>query len=241
MDQFISTFRDFDKSVRDHYANLNLKCLDDVEFDSKKSLSYYSKIMNENQSIHNFHSYENYSELAFISGDIKYYTAILFLLKNYINNPLSEQKTYFQKMEDKRYLSYAVILFQTFYNYWDRIGDLIYCFLKTSLNKRNVYFVTVIENIAKDVNHSASYIELNNLYESKLKDLFSKRKEIVHYLQLASEIHVGFFKNFSNDEELVKSQNYKESLPEYFKENIDYTFKGFKLSLELINEFGIKR
>ena len=241
MNQFISIYREFDKTVRDNYEKLDLKCLDEMEFESEKALSYYSKVISDNKAIHPFHSYEKYSELSFLSGDIKYYTAILYLLKNYINNPIKENRTYFQTMEDKRYLSYANILFQTFYNYWDRIGDLIYSFLKTSLKERDVYFVTVLENIKKDVNHSENFNELYNLFETKLKSLFSKRKEIVHYLGLGTEIHVGFFKNYSKTDEFIGNQNYKEKLPLFFNENINYTFNGFQLSLKLIDEFGIKK
>ena len=36
MNQFISIYREFDKTVRDNYEKLDLKCLDEMELNLKK-------------------------------------------------------------------------------------------------------------------------------------------------------------------------------------------------------------
>ena len=241
MNNFIQQYRSLDQTIRNEYENLELRCLSEVKFNNEHSLSFFTHLLQEVKSINSFHFYRNFNEISFISDDIKYYTALTFLLRPYINNPLKENKTYHQTLEDKRYLSYSNILFQTFYNYWDRIGDLIYCFIKTSLKERGVYFNTVLEKVDDTVKDSEYYLDLEKLYKDKLLNLFRKRKEIVHYLQLTSEIYVGTFTDYDDIEKLKEIQKIKEALPDLFKENIDYTFKGFELAIKFINQRGYKK
>lgn len=230
-----------DKIVKAEYDLLDLKCLSQIQFCNEHSLSFFSHYLEKVKPINSFHSYKFYNELSFISDDLKYYTAITYLLRPYINNPLREEKTYHQTLEDKRYLSYASILFQCFYNYWDRIGDLIYCFIETPLKEKEVYFHSVLQKINEKTKDSEYYLELNNLYNEKLSNLFKKRKEIVHYFQLSTESYAGTFINYDDEEKLEKDQESKESLPDFFKENIDYTFQGFELAIKFINQKGVKK
>ncbi len=235
MNHFISLYRNLDKTIREEYERLELKCLAEVKFDDEHPLSFFTHNLDKIKPINSFHSLKNYTEISFISDDLKYFTALTYLLLPYINNPRKENMTYHQSVEDKRYLSYANILFQSFYNYWDRIGDLIYCFLETSLKEREVYFHTVLQNINEEAKSSEYYLILNKLYTEKLPKLFKKRKEIVHYSQLSSEIYIDIFINYDDSKKLEESQKVKESLPVLFNQNIEYTFQGFELAVKLIN------
>lgn len=241
MNDFIQQYRNLDKTIREEYERLGLRCLSEVKFNDEHSLSFFTHLLDKVKNINSFHFYKNFNEISFISDDLKYYTALTYLLRPYINNPLKENMTYHQTLEDKRYLSYASILFQSFYNYWDRIGDLIYSFIKTSLKEREVYFNTVLEKIDDTVKDSEYFIDLNTLYKDKLLNLFRKRKEIVHYFQLTSEIYVGTFTNYKDIEKLKETQIIKESLPDLFKENIEYTFQGIELAIKFVNQKGIKK
>jgi len=241
MNIFIQQYQNLDQTIRNEYERLGLKCLSEVKINDEHSLSFFTHFLDKVKSINSFHFYKNFNEISFISDDLKYYTALTYLLRPYINNPLKEKMTYHQTLEDKRYLSYASILFQLFYNYWDRIGDLIYSFIKTSLKEREVYFNTVLDKIDDTVKESEYFIALNTLYKDKLLNLFRKRKEIVHYFQLTSEIYVGTFTNYDDIEKLKEAQNIKESLPDLFKENIEYTFQGFELAIKFINQKGIQK
>ena len=75
----------------------------------------------------------------------------------------------------------------------------------------------------------------------KLPDLLRKRKDIVHYSQLASDIYVGTFINYNDTEKLEEAQKTKESFPALFKQHIEYTFIGFELAIKLINEKGTRK
>ena len=239
MDNFISQYRNIDRTIRDEYERLGLRCLSEVKFNDEHALSFFTHYLDKVKPINSFHAYKNFNEISFISDDLKYYTALTYLLRPYINNPLKENMTYHQTLEDKRYLSYANILFQSFYNYWDRIGDLIYTFIKTSLKEREVYFHTVLEKVDIEVKDSEYLKALTTLYSDKLLNLFRKRKEIVHYFQLTSEIYVGTFTNYDDIEKLKETQNIKESLPDIFKENMEYSFQGFELAIRFINQKGL--
>jgi hypothetical protein len=241
MNNFIQQYRHLDKTIRDEYERLGLKCLSEVKFNDEHPLSFFTHFLDKVKPIKSFHSYKNFNEISFISDDLKYYTALTYLLLPFINNPLKENMTYHQTLEDKRYLSYSNILFQSFYNYWDRIGNLIYSFIKTSLKEREVYFHTVLEKVDDTVKDSEYFTALNKLYTNKFLNLFRKRKEIVHYFQLTSEIYVGTFTNYNDINKLKEAQNIKESLPDLFKENIEYTFQGFELAIKFINQKGLNK
>ncbi len=160
MRNFIQQYRNLDETIRNEYASFGLRCLSEVKFNDEHALSFFTHLLQEVKSIKPFHFYKNYNEIATISDDIKYFTALTFLLRQFVNSPLDEDKTYHQTLEDKRYMSYANILFQSFYNYWDRIGDMIFSFIKTSLKERQVYFTTVLEKIDSSFIDSEYFIAL---------------------------------------------------------------------------------
>jgi hypothetical protein len=241
MNDFISQYKNLDKMIREEYEQLGLKCLSEVKFNNEHPLSFFTSYLSKIKPISSFHLSKNYDEISFISDDLKYFTALTYLLRPYINSPLKENKTYFQTVEDKRYLSYANILFQSFYNYWDRIGDLIFCFIETSLKEREVYFYTVLQKIDERAKDSEYYLALNKLYTDKLINLFGKRKEIVHYSQLTSDIYTETFINYNDTLKLKQIQKLKDSLPDLFKSNIEYSFQGFELAVKFINHKGMPK
>jgi hypothetical protein len=238
MNEFKNAFVSYDSIIRKNSSDLGLKSLSEIKIDGENSITLFTNLLQKKKCIRDFHFYKFFSEISFISEDIKYFTSLLYLLKPYINNPLKENLVYYQTIEDDRYLSYASILVQAFYNYWDRIGDLIYSFLNVPLKERNVYFITVLENLDETSKKSEYYISLYELYNSKLTELFSKRKQIVHYFQISSETFVNTVINHNNPEMLAEGQKIKEGLPDLFKENIEYTFQGIELALKLIDKQG---
>ena len=240
MNQFISEFKNIDMLIRNSYKEFGIRFLFDYKCEGQKALTFYTKKLDNAKPYRFFNSFEFFNELSFISDDIAYFTALTHLLRPYINNPLKENKTYIQRFEDERYMTYANILFQTFYNYWDRIGDFVFAFLETSIYERNVYFSSVLSGLNPVFKESDNYKKLYSLYDEKLKSFFDKRHKIVHYIQLSASIYSGTFLNYNDENKLIEIQTYKESLPDLFKENIEYTFQGFEYAVRLINEKASK-
>lgn len=240
MDNFKILFHELDEIVMEKYKAIPLYHLAEIEFDGKHPLTFFTEIAHKKKPRSRFDLFESYSEIDFLHKDIKYYTALVYLLRPYINNPIRENYTYYQTLYDKRYMSYASIVFQCFYNYWDRLGDLIYTFFNINLKERAVYFASVIKNFPQDYQKSSYYSELNDIFENHLKKLFETRKRIVHYLQIASKMYTGTFIHHRRDDKLKELQDEKEGYPEFFKFQLELTIKGFELTLKLIDELPDK-
>ena len=236
MDEFIFTFRQLDKIISEKYSSFDLLYINEILIDGKNPLTFFTEMTSNIDTVNQFKWYEFYTEIQFLSKDLKYYTALLFLLRPYINHPLRENKTYFQTMEDKRYMSYASILYQILYNYWDRIGDFLYCFFDTGLKERNVYFSTVINNFPSEYSKSSNFLELKSMYNKKLKNLIKDRKRIVHYLQISARMFTSTFLHYNDDKKLKEMEKEKDGYPEFFRDHIKNTLKGFEYSVRLVNE-----
>lgn len=233
-------FKELDDLIKKKYDLIPLVYLDEIEIDSKHPLSFYSEIIGKKKSWKEFDSIQFYEDLLFINKDIKYFTGLLYFLRPYINNPLKENRTYFQNIFDKRYLSYASVVHQCVYNYWDRIGDLLYMFFETGLDERRVYLGNVINKFPLEYKDSQYFHSLKQLYDTKIKPLLEDRNAIVHYSHLESKMYSGTFSNYRDTEKLKELQTEKESYPEMFKEHLETTLQGYEIALKLIDELPDK-
>ncbi len=233
-------FIELDKHLFAEYEDRELKCLDDYKIDDILTFSFYHKVIDKKNRINNFNSVDLIFDIKFISQDIKFLTGLLFLLRPFINIPSEEGGTYFQNRYDARYLPFASLAHQNVYNFWDRIGDLLYFFFDTGLGERNVYFATVMNKFPDKYRSSEYFVKLNNLYEQKIKSLTMARTQIVHYKQVETKHYLGTFQNPNNQQIKDDLEKEKKSYPEYFKNHLDYCNTGLEYALKLINELPDK-
>ena len=70
-------------------------------------------------------------------------------LRDFLEDPLymGDKKVYryFPSFYDNQYFSIASNYIQALYNYWDKLGDLLYYFFDVGLSERHVYFYKVID------------------------------------------------------------------------------------------------
>lgn len=236
MPDFKTTFQQLDKIISDEYSALGLQYIEEYLIDRKHPLTFFTEAIKDIKAINPFNWYEFFTEIEFLSKDLKYYTALLFLLRPSINIPSREGKTYYQTVEDKRYMSYASILFQIVYNNWDRLGDFLFCFFETGLKKRDVYFSRVINSIPQNYISSNNYQNLKVIYDKYLRSLFIDRKEIVHYVQVSAKMYSGTFIYHHNNQKLLELEKEKEGYPEFFKKHLELSLKGFEYSVKLVKE-----
>jgi hypothetical protein len=233
----LSVFREFDTSVRNQYEKHGLKYLKEFKIDGKDTLTYFSEITDRKLKIHIFNIFTGYDDFKIISADIKYFTGILYLLRPFINNPLKERiqgtPSYIQNLYDKRYLSYVSIIPQLIYNFWDRIGDLLYCYFNTGLNDRDVYINRVLDKIPCEYKSSNHYEKLVEIYTNDITPLLTQRKVIVHYLMIETDTYWTTFQK--DEEEIKKVQERKEKFPDTFNECLRKSLEGFISALKLIN------
>jgi len=159
-----------------------------------------------------------------------------------MNNPLKERNhgipTYMQNVYDKRYLSYVSVIPQLFYNFWDRIGDLLYCYFETGLKERDVFINRILDNIPEKYKQSDNYKNLLEIYATYIKPLLDQRKEIVHYQMVET---ATYWATFLEDEEKIQEfQERKEKFPDVYNECLKMSFEGFGCALKLIDELANK-
>ncbi|NQU82272.1 MAG: hypothetical protein HQ543_12205 [Bacteroidetes bacterium] len=235
-------FHDFDTLVRNQYDKYGLKYLEEIKIDGKDTLAYFHDVTYKKTTIHNINQFTSYDEFRIISADIKYFTGILYLLRPFMNNPLKERNhgipTYMQNVYDKRYLSYVSVIPQLFYNFWDRIGDLLYCYFETGLKERDVFINRILDNIPEKYKQSDNYKNLLEIYATYIKPLLDQRKEIVHYQMVET---ATYWATFLEDEEKIQEfQERKEKFPDVYNECLKMSFEGFGCALKLIDELANK-
>ena len=238
----IDAFREFDSQFRKSYTELGIKYLIEYEFNGENSVQYISKSTENKNNIHPYpySIFKIHDEFSFISQDIKYVTGILHLLQPYINNTFYDNGIYHQTNEDHRYLMFANFGLQSIYNFWDRLGDLLFLFFQTGLNKDQIYFGRVINNLPDQWKMTQPYLDLKELYDQEVKIFLNTRHETVHHFQLECKYYWGNVE-YRNDLPKLKELNEEKfSYPEKMTKALDNCIKAYKLTLDLISQLPDK-
>ena len=146
----------------------NLQALFQMEsqFEGKNSVQFFIEIIRHNDNIPSpFSVFEMYNDIAMCHQDITFALGELFLYKPYISD-FTEHSTniggqsifhYFPNFTDKRYLAKCSNLFELFYNYWDKIGDILAPYLAPNLAERDIYFDRVIDRTNFNITNNNFY------------------------------------------------------------------------------------
>lgn len=226
----------FDNKIREKYIELQTKHLKEYDLTAIFIEAIRDKAVANN---FDYSEFKLLDEIDYLSQEIKYQSAILHILNPRINNPEKEQDTYIQTIEDHRYLMYANWSLQTIYNYWDRLGDLLWHVFSTKLKAKEVYFDRVMTAIPIDYKSTESYTKLLEHFETKVKPLLQERNRTVHYFSLETHYRWGHIKNrdsLLNKEMFVM----KSSLAEVITNQLEECILGFKLAIDLIMELPSK-
>jgi hypothetical protein len=141
---------------------------------------------------------------------------------------------YFPTFCDKRYLSTCGRILELLYNYWDKIGELLVLFFPLKKTTEKIYFGKVIDNVNNDYHTNLHFKWLENFKENDYKELNKRRKEIVHYTTLESQIVRNYRENVEDFDFLKNEQEEKENFCSYFKVHYKMLNDGFYHSLKLI-------
>lgn len=136
---------------------------------------------------------------------------------------------------------FASISFQSVYNFWDRVGDLLDIFFKTGLPESSIYFSRVLNNFPQDYKKSENFKWLDTHYHSEIKKFLGQRDNIVHSYQLECEYYWRVLEAKMDTSKTKTIQEEKESFPDKFKRQIDLMLQGFEKALKLIEELPDKQ
>lgn len=199
--------------------------------DNTRPLTFYTKVTTQRDSIREV-PLNLWDDLFYISNDLVHYTCLLFLLRPLINDATREDGTYHQNWYDARFLSYASALHFAVYNFWDRIGDLLYSFFETGLPNNSVYVGRVLNNFPSRHRESHFYKRLRGIYEDHVRPIVSERNEDAHTTSIPTSHFYGIL--LARGGEMDEKVEDKRSLPDVFREQIDFAYEGFELALRLI-------
>jgi hypothetical protein len=214
-----------------------------MKFDNKHSMTFFIDILRQDKFKDLLiQDIDIYDDIAMCHQDIVFAIGELNAYKPYItdftSNPINHYgKTiyrYFPTFCDKRYLSTCGRILELLYNYWDKIGDLLVLFFPLKKTTEKIYFGKVIDNVNNDYHTNLHFKWLENFKENDYKELNKRRKEIVHYTTLESQIVRNYRENVEDFDFLKNEQEEKENFCSYFKVHYKMLNDGFYHSLKLI-------
>jgi hypothetical protein len=184
-----------------------------------------------------FFDYKIASEMDFITADIKYITGMLYFLRPGIVNPITYGID--QTIEDRRYLMHTTFGLQAIYNFWDRLGDLLWFFFFSSLVERDVYFDRIIACIGAPYNTSQYYNSLLEIYQKEVKPILQVRREAVHYFQPECKHYWGYIQD-SSESGIKARYDEKFGYADMMHNQLKIAGKAFELTVKLVDELPDK-
>ncbi|MDO1448927.1 Cthe_2314 family HEPN domain-containing protein [Rhodocytophaga aerolata] len=247
--------RNYNKEIIKIYQEENLNNLaglqGNFELNGRDILSWYFDTIRKGQiKFNDFDFNKLFDDLLFCSDEIIYTVAHLFLYRPYINNPLTTGSFFYgnevfanyQNLEGKRYDMYLDIVSQQFYNYWDRIGDLLAVYFPNIFLKKKIYFSTTIESIPSLFHGSENYKWLKEFADNQYKALNRIRKDIVHYVTSSTNFKWTHLQHAHDRSEMENWFNNRIGLADFYKKHNVYTLEGFEKTILLIEEItALKR
>jgi len=234
----IEVYTLFDDEIRKTYREQKLKHLNEIEISGQFPPGIFSEILRKKNPVHKmpYSHFKMVHEIDFITCDMKYITAQLYLLRPYINNPIVEGNTYQQSVCDRRYLMHVTFGLQAVYNFWDRIGDILWHYFETNLSERDVYFDRVIKQIEEKYKETDSYKRLIEIYEKEVKPILKERSESVHYFQPEVRHYWGHVENNREIEKVKEMYQLKFGYADMMKRQLEIALIVFEETLKLIEE-----
>lgn len=210
---------------------------------------YAATVENAIQKYHNKSFFDKtFNDLLFCSDEIQFFLANMYLYRPFINNPLKNNviwngKVLYLNYPDIvtiRYSMFGTSLSEKIYNYWDRIGDLIYIYFPRLIKQENVYFSKSIDIIPPDFHNSINYRWLKKFRDTDYIELNSKRRNFVHYTTEYAEFQHIHGEN-PNDSKIIEELfNLRFGLADFYKFHLSQTLIGFGKCLLLLDELSEK-
>lgn len=224
----------------------SLKGIDlNYELDGKNLLVlYFDAVRKLRVSNQNFDADANLDDLLFISDEILFFTANVYLHRPFVNDPIqdsfqtNEEMLFpnFQNLAAMRYHMFIDVVYQNLFNYWDRIGNLIAAFFPEKFKSKNVHFSSAIDSCGSEYTHLSSFMWLKDYRENGFRKLNETRRNVVHRKSTDTFSKYAHL-DVTHDEEGIKNWiNQRNDLPEYFKGEIQNSFLGLANALFFVEE-----
>ena len=241
---------EFNNKIISIYIKENLHPLrgvgDSFELPNGKQILMWHSETTRHRNCHfspdHFDYISNIDDLLFVSDEIVYFTAHLYLYRPYINTPMKDAYLtpngtwiypVFQNGPGKRYEMYINVCYEKLYNYWDRIGDLIASFFPSTFTG-NIYFPRVIQNLKSKYSGNADLDWLINFAENDYKEFNEVRIKTVHKIAINTETKWQQLGHVTDEQKSRELTEKILSFPDYFKKMNELCVEGFIKTLSFL-------
>lgn len=250
------TTQEFTRQTLYNWENAIQKIYEEQEFFDVASLPDFNNLYHEatrqaSVAHHNTVSFMALQDdLAFCSREAVYFTAHLFAYKPYINNLLEHpiwfgNKWVYRNITNdnlfNRYIMFADIVLQSFYNYWDRVGDILAYYFKDSVQidvDKPIFFPAVIDRLARYHQNNPHYIWLKKFKDNEYTMLNEQRKKTVHSETFSTRLKNQHLDDPTDRPKIEALQAEREGLPDYFKKHIKLSLEGFRETMLFLKDLN---
>jgi len=223
----IQAFQDMLSRVRENEKFFSLA---EKKFNNQDYLEFYYDACEDEDNTGKL------QDIMLCSNDIGYCLSYLAVYRPYLNRTphLPFQR---DTIEGSIFCRYLNMTFERYYNFWDRIGDLLNFHFKL-LPERIEDFSRVIDKLNNIKSSSLNYEWLKNFKDNDFNIINNSfRKIIVHHYNIESYfINKLTEVDFDNSSEMLKLKNEFYGLVDFLFTQHQNTFTGFEKAINLIAE-----
>lgn len=229
------------EALEDKYKELGIESMKIKRFDEKNSSTFFSDITRTRNNIRPFpySDFKIHDEFIFLNEDLLFSIGWLHLLKDNINNSISEGGRYNQTYEDHLYLRYANYGFQVIYNFWDRIADTLHLFFETGLKDDAIYIGKLLNNFPAAY-RTKNYLILLDIYKTYIKPLLETRNNVVHHFGLKTHHFWSVIEAGDDFNKIELLQKEKDEYVNLFINQLQLFNDGFYYMIKLIEDLPEK-
>jgi len=246
--QFLDSYRD---ELFAAYKRYNIVSLQDsvVEFDGFNSLQFVYRCCSrarEDEAIKLKLDPLIHDLINSTSVDVKIALGNLFLYRDAglfdfaserIATAQYEASRYEPTFAERRFFFYLSVCWEKLYNFWDRIGDLLWLCLELPLKENRVYFSRVIQELEQRCGRSEHFQPLRQFHETNYQEITNRaRIDVVHYQQTDTAFFWDWLTNSTDREGIHRIHEWRDSQPDVLKLQNQLALIGFGHAGRLIAE-----
>ncbi|RSK50120.1 Cthe_2314 family HEPN domain-containing protein [Hymenobacter rigui] len=237
--EFLTSIRGIDDEQRYQHNNVNL-------YERYYQVTSQSRNKREGDSFNREYIID---DLTYLSDQVLYFTAEVYLYAPYINNPLEHgiqppgysRVLYpnYQNLPAKRFDMSAETAFEKLYGYWNRLANLINYFLPTPIAEKKVSFSVVVDALEQQTSYqdNEGLKWLVAFKKNEYKKFLDKRNPVVHHLTTATAFRFNHL-NARDKETLELLMQKRFSTPNFLKQNLQLSIESFVHTLNLLEEIN---
>ncbi len=195
-----------------------------------------------------FNNSDNIDDLDSLSDSLQNIIGQMYIYREFINDPTHApvrggNKIFYSKRYNVAEREFDILTsyaYQTWYNYWDRIGDMIECFFPLGIGATCIGFDSVMKKlplvISSTLKNRGSYLWLDSFYKTDFLTLNKLRIDVVHYVDTTTSTRKEHMANITDYNILKQKFKDKKGRADDLKHQAQLMIDGCFHSLQLLDD-----